>query len=194
MGCLLNLPALASEPVVVNVDNFVRTETAVNFDKTLALLDGEVNKFVHIREPQPLDKQSVIRMNRDTLYSGAIVDISKGATLTIPETNGRYVSVMVVNEDHYINNVYHDPGTYQLTMEEFDSPYVNITIRTLIDASDPADIEKANAIQDGILTSEVLGRASNANVVYRSFNHLNYSKRQKMKKREIKKFNLEESI
>lgn len=58
---------------------------------------------------------------------------------------------MVVNEDHYINNVYHDPGTYQLTMKEFDSPYVNITIRTLIDASDPADIEKANAIQDGIL-------------------------------------------
>lgn len=51
MGCLLNLPALASEPVVVNVDNFVRAETAVNFDKTLALLNGEVNKFVHIREP-----------------------------------------------------------------------------------------------------------------------------------------------
>ncbi|MCP4256302.1 MAG: DUF1214 domain-containing protein [Planctomycetes bacterium] len=151
MACLLNLPALAAEPVVVNVDNFVRAETAARFDSTLKYVNGEVNKFVHIREPQPLDKQSVIRMNRDTLYSGAIVDISKGATLTISETNDRYVSVMVVNEDHYINKVYHDPGTYKLTMEEFDTSYVSVAIRTLVNASDPADIKNANAIQDGIL-------------------------------------------
>jgi len=151
MVCTLNLPALAAEPVVVNVDNFVRAETAAQFDGTLNLVNGEVNKFVHIREPVALDKQTVIRMNRDTLYSAAIVDISKGATLTIPGTNGRYVSAMVVNEDHYVNNVYHDPGTYKLTMEEFDTPYVNISIRTLVNGSDPADIEKAHAIQDGIL-------------------------------------------
>ena len=151
MVCLLNLSALAAEPVIVNVDNFVRAETAIQFDSTLKYSNGEVNKLVHIREPQPLDQQSVIRMNRDTLYSGAIVDISEGATLTIPQTNGRYVSVMIVNEDHYINNVYHDPGTYALTTEEFDTPHVYLAIRTLVDASDPADIEKANAVQDGML-------------------------------------------
>ena len=150
MACLLNLPALAAETVIVNVDNFVRAETAAQFDRTLEYVNGEVNKFVHIRVPQPLDKQSVIRMNRDTLYSGAIVDISKGAILTIPETNGRYVSIMVVNENHYVNHVYHDPGTHKLTMDKFDTPYVSITIRTLVDASDPADVKKANAIQDGI--------------------------------------------
>ena len=150
MVCILNLPALADEPVTVNVDNFVRAETAAQFDGTLTLLNGEVNKFVHIREPIPLDEQTVIRMNRDTFYSAAIVDISKGATLTIPETDGRYVSAMVVNEDHFLNKVYHDPGTYKMTMEEFDTPYVSITIRTLVNASDPADIEKAKAIQDGI--------------------------------------------
>ena len=155
MACFLNLPALAAEPVIVNVDNFVRAETAAQFDRTLEYVNGEVNKFVHIRVPQPLDKQSVIRMNRDTLYSGAIVDISKGATLTIPETHGRYVSVQVVNEDHYVNNVYHEPGAYKLTMKEFDTPYVSITIRTLVDAFDPADVKKANAIQDGFtITSE----------------------------------------
>ena len=148
---LLSLPALAAEPVIVNVDNFVRAETAIQFDSTLEYSNGEVNKLVHIREPQPLDKQSVIRMNRDTLYSGAIVDVSESATLTIPETNGRYVSVMIVNEDHYINNVYHDPGTYTLTTKEFDTPHVYLAIRTLVDASDPADIVRANAVQDGML-------------------------------------------
>ncbi len=148
--CIFNLPALASEPVIVNVDNFVRAETAAQFDRTLTLLNGEVNMLFHYREPMPLDGQSVIRSNRDTLYSGAIVDISKGATLTIPETNGRYLSAMVVNEDHYLNKIYHDPGTHKLTMEEFDTPYVSITIRTLVNASDPVDIEKVRAIQDGI--------------------------------------------
>ena len=142
--------AIADEAVKVNVDNFVRAETAANFDKTLALNNGEVNKIFHFREPMPLDGQSVIRSNRDTLYSAAIVDISKGATLTIPETNGRYVSAMVVNEDHYLNKVYHGQGTYKLTMKEFDTPYVGVTIRTLVDASDPEDVKQVRAIQDGI--------------------------------------------
>jgi hypothetical protein len=143
-------PAIADEAVKVNVYNFVRAETAVNFDKQLAPLKGEVNKIFHFRKPMPLDGQSVIRSNRDTLYSAAIVDISKGATLTIPETNGRYVSAMVINEDHYLNKVYHGKGTYELTMEEFDTPYVSVTIRTLIDASDPEDVKQVRAIQDGI--------------------------------------------
>jgi len=89
-------------------------------------------------------------MNRDTLYSAVIVDISKGATLAIPDTGDRYISIMIVNEDHYINKVYHKAGTYDLTMDEFHTPYVMVSARTLVDSSDPADIKKVNAIQDQI--------------------------------------------
>jgi len=150
---LLTLPLLlsADKTVKVNVDNFVRAETALQFDRSLKYVKGKVNTFIHIRVPQPLDKQSVIRMNRDTLYSSAIIDISKGATLTIPQTHGRYLTAMVVNENHYINKVYSKPGTYKLTMREFDTPYVNVSLRILADAGDPADIKKANAIQDGVI-------------------------------------------
>jgi hypothetical protein len=35
-------------------------------------------------------------MNRDTLYSGAIVDISEGATVALPDGGDRYISLMVV--------------------------------------------------------------------------------------------------
>jgi hypothetical protein len=49
----------------------------------------------------PLDQQTVIRMNRDTLYSGPSLDISAGATVTVPDAGVRYVSVMMVNEVHY---------------------------------------------------------------------------------------------
>jgi len=138
-------------PIKVNVDNFVRAETASQFDSLLkAYVGGKVNTWAHIRTPSPIDNQTVIRMNRDTLYSAVIVDISKGATLAIPDTGDRYISIMIVNEDHYINKVYHKAGTYDLTMDEFHTPYVMVSARTLVDSSDPADIKKVNAIQDQI--------------------------------------------
>ena len=139
----------ADAAVDVNVDNFVRAETASQFDSLLdTYVGGKVNTWAHLRMPAPIDNQTVIRMNRDTLYSATIVDISKGATLTIPDTGDRYISIMVVNEDHYINKVYHKAGTYDLTMDEFHTSYVQVAARTLVDSSDPADIKKVNAIQD----------------------------------------------
>ncbi len=98
------------EAVLVNVDNFARAETSAQFDRGLAITGG-VNKWLHFREPTPLDRQTVIRMNRDTLYSSIGVDISRGATLTMPDAGDRYMSVMAVNEDNYINKVFHGAGT-----------------------------------------------------------------------------------
>jgi len=96
--------AQPDEPVIVNVDNFARAETAAQFDRMLEY-SGGVNKWFHVHQPTPLDQQTVIRMNRDTLYSMAIVDISKGATLTLPEVGERYMTAMIVNQDHFIKNV-----------------------------------------------------------------------------------------
>ena len=75
----------------VNVDNFVRAETHRMF-AGLQRDAGGVNRLVHNREPAPVDKQTVIRMNRDTLYSFAVVDISEGATLHVPDAGERYLS------------------------------------------------------------------------------------------------------
>ena len=83
----------------VNVDNFVRAETDRMFSD-LQRDAGGVNVWNHNRAPAAIDRQTVIRLNRDTLYSFAIVDISDGATFTIPEAGDRYLSVMVVNQDH----------------------------------------------------------------------------------------------
>ena len=96
---------------LVNVDNFARAETDRMF---AALARGGVNHLTHHREPATIEDQPVIRQNRDTLYSSAIVDISQGATLSIPEPGDRYLSVMIVNNDHYINEVLHDAGEHEL--------------------------------------------------------------------------------
>jgi hypothetical protein len=132
----------------VNVDNFVRAES----NRMLAAIcaqAGGINVLTHFRVPTPLDQQSVIRMNRDTLYSFAVVDLQQGATLTVPDSGDRYVSVMIVNQDHYINRVFHDAGEYDLTMDEFDSRYVLVAARVFADPADPADIAAANQLQDG---------------------------------------------
>ena len=69
--------------VTVTPENYIRAETDRTF-RNVAGLAGGVNRFYHIRNPTPLDKQTVIRMNLDTLYSGVVVDTSKGATITLP--------------------------------------------------------------------------------------------------------------
>jgi hypothetical protein len=57
----------------VTADNFARAETDLDFGNIAK--DGGFAKFLHFSEPPPLDHQSVIRMNRDTLYSGAVFDL-----------------------------------------------------------------------------------------------------------------------
>ena len=37
---------------------------------------------------------------------------------------GHTLSVMVVNQDHYVNKIFHDPGEHDLTVEELGTPYV----------------------------------------------------------------------
>ena len=134
-------------PVAVNVENFVRAESDRMFASLVAEA-GDVNRLQHNRAPTPVESQPVIRMNRDTLYSAAVVDVSEGARMTIPDAGDRYVSVMVVNQDHYINRVFHEPGEHSLTVEEFDTPWVAVAARILVDPSDSDDVAAANALQD----------------------------------------------
>ncbi|KQW52509.1 carboxylesterase [Nocardioides sp. Root1257] len=133
--------------MTVNADNFALAETHRMMD-ALQREAGGVNQFSHNREAAAIDKQTVIRMNRDTLYSFAVVDIAAGATLSLPDAGERYLSAMVVNEHHFINRVFHDPGTYDLTVEEFDSPYVVVAVRTLVDPANAGDLDAVAAVQD----------------------------------------------
>jgi hypothetical protein len=137
-------------PVRVNVDNFVRAET----DRMFADLQrdaGGINTLLHNREPAAVAHQTVIRMNRDTLYSLAIVDVSDGAVVSVPESGERYVSVMVVDQDHYVARIFHDPGEHRLAADDFPTPYVAVAIRILVDPADSDDVHAVAALQDKFL-------------------------------------------
>lgn len=76
-GCASSPPDVATKPRPVTRENFVRAETDRMFSDFLKLTGG-VNRFHHIRAPTPLDQQTVVRMNRDTVYSMAIIDTTNG--------------------------------------------------------------------------------------------------------------------
>lgn len=134
--------------VPVTPETYIRAETDRSFRNTEKLAGG-INRFYHIRQPTPLDKQTIIRMNRDTLYSGAVVDTAKGATITLPEPDaGRYMSVLVIDNDHYAPMVIYEPGTHQLPT---DTRYILTVVRTqLLKSSDAEDLAAANSLQDQV--------------------------------------------
>ena len=133
----------------VSVDNYVRAKSDNMLHSQLQLI-GEIGDLYHYRAPLSIDKQPVIRMNQDTLYSAVILDLSKPATVTLPDGGDRYISMQVINQDHY---AYAEtkPGVYSFTQEQIGSRYVTIAFRTLIDANNPADVKKANELQDQII-------------------------------------------
>jgi hypothetical protein len=143
-----NLDALVdAREIPVTIDNFIRAATDIEFGKYVGLAGG-VNQFYHFRDLMPVDAQTTISANRDTLYSTAIIDISEGATFTLPDVGDRYMSAMVINQDHYLNEVFHGGGAYTLDTETFDTDYVAVYRRILVDATDPADLAAVHAIQD----------------------------------------------
>ncbi len=61
----------------VTVENFIRAESNL-YMSAVALKEGGFGKFEHHRELSPIDAQTIIRQNRDTLYSAAVFDLDAG--------------------------------------------------------------------------------------------------------------------
>ncbi|WEK52748.1 MAG: DUF1254 domain-containing protein [Candidatus Kaistia colombiensis] len=138
----------------VSTDNFVRAETD-NYLATNAKVVGALGKFQHSRQPASIDDQTVIRMNRDTLYSFAVFDLAAGpVTISLPDSGTRYMSMMVVDQDHYIPIIAHGKETVTLTQDAFGTRYAFAAIRTLVDPNDPKDVEEVHKLQDAIVVSQ----------------------------------------
>jgi len=148
---------MTDRPPAVTVANFAHIETLRMFH-AIAESAGGANRWHHYRVPTPIDQQTVIRMNRDTLYSAAVIDVSHGATISIPDAGDRYVSVMLVNADHYINRVLHEPGEHVLNVDDLGSGFVLAAARILVDPQDVDDVAVVNGLQDQLaLTSHASG-------------------------------------
>lgn len=131
----------------VTAENFPRAESDLYFGGVIK--DGGWGKFFHNREPTSIDHQTVIRMNRDTLYSGVIIDLDAGpARVTLPDAGTRFRSMQVINEDQYTQQVIYEPGEYRFAREDVGTRYVLLAIRTLVDPNKAGDLDQVHALQD----------------------------------------------
>ena len=135
-----------SMKIPVTLENYKIAESDLAFYNITKLVG--TGKFFHFPvEEFDLDNQTVVRMNQDTVYSGDILNVSEGASITLPETDGRYMSAMVVQNDHYIDQVFKNPGKYEI---KADTDFVMVALRTRIDPNDPADRNKVRALQNAV--------------------------------------------
>ena len=136
----------------VTLDNLVRAETDHMIRQNIEAYGLELGQIVHQRETVDLANQPVIRMNVDTIYSSLVLDLSEPVEITLPEIDGRYQSMHVMSQEHYMF-VEATPGTYRLTEEEVGTRFAALAFRTFIEPSDPDDVKAAHAAQDGIVVS-----------------------------------------
>lgn len=69
--------------------------------------------------PSIPEEQFVVRMNRDTYYSVAVVDKSSDSIFVrIPKTD-QYVSLQIVDENHETQPMIYESGRHKMTTMHF---------------------------------------------------------------------------
>ena len=85
----------STDAMKVTEENFIRAESDKYFSARVQA--GGFGKLSNIRELMPIQNQSVIRSNRDTLYSSGVFDLEAGpVTITLPDAgkcSGRCILV-----------------------------------------------------------------------------------------------------
>jgi hypothetical protein len=137
----------------LTVETYVRAESDVQM-KGYTKAPFEFGKLTHNRDPYDVNNQITIRGNRDTLYSLGVFDLSSPLTITMPETDGRYQSLMQVSQDHSIPAPAIGAGDVVFTEDSVGTRYVFLIIRTFMNPNDPDDLAAAHALQDQIVVSQ----------------------------------------
>ena len=141
------------QTTVVTDENYGLAESEVIFSDYVKRIAAATNSngvgvFLHLKTGADPKDRTVMRINFDTVYSTAIVDLTEDAVLTMPETNGRYQSAWIITDEHYNPMAFVEPGTYTLTQEDVGRRYATIVMRTQANTADPADLAIANGIQE----------------------------------------------
>ncbi len=143
----VSIAAISSTQVMaetpVTKENYVQAETDWNFNEQQSTTP--INKWLH-KEPVTKENQTIIRSNADVVYSLAAVDVSKGATFSIPERKNGYLQLMqLIDENHITAKVVFAGESVTLTPENLtEGTYVYILARTRI-SDDLDETKKAQA-------------------------------------------------
>jgi hypothetical protein len=135
---LVTLMAFASSGLIaaeVTKENYVEAETDWYFSGVQN--NAGVNTWMH-DAPVGIDNQQVIRSNRDVVYSIAIVDVSQGATFTVPNSE-HYQIIHLMDEQHLSHQVVSRGESLTINADDINGEYVYLLARTKIAGNDTAE-------------------------------------------------------
>lgn len=141
-----------AKTVPVTWETFVRAETHRTFNNYVKL--GAFGKFFHLRAVTPIDKQDVVRMNRDTRYSIGVFDLTTPLTVTMPDAGDRYIAMQVINEEEYTKSVIYSPGPHTFTKESIGSRYVCLIVRILVSSEEEKENQLVTELQNKVVASQ----------------------------------------
>ena len=91
---------------------------------------GGVNTFFHFPGLSPASDKFVVSPNNDTIYSFVIVNASDGFTLKLPEDEGRFMAIQIVDENHMTPFYLYGGGDRRFERDQFESDYLALYVRT----------------------------------------------------------------
>ncbi|MBE9476039.1 MAG: DUF1214 domain-containing protein, partial [Proteobacteria bacterium] len=140
------VPELKATLKTVTPENYVVAETDWNFAGQQA--QAPINTWTH-NAPATKDNQTIIRSNADVVYSLALVDVSGGATLTVPKReSGALQMIHYIDENHLTHGVIYAGESVTLTPDDLTGgEYVYILARTRI----TGDMAETNAAQHAMI-------------------------------------------
>jgi hypothetical protein len=68
----------------------------------------------------------------------------------MPDPAGRFMSMLVIDEDEYAPAVYYGAGSHTFTKDQIGTRYVMLGVRTLVNPEDAGDVKQVHALQDAI--------------------------------------------
>ncbi len=139
----------------VDAYNFVRAETDLQMKGYASPPYNGFGKFAHSRKAYDVEHQVTLSGNRDTFYSFGVFDLSKSdLTITLPDSKGRYMTLMPISQNHDIYRGLNAPGTYTFKQSEVGTRYMVFVVRILVNPNDPKDIETVHKLQDAIVVKQ----------------------------------------
>ncbi|MEO1080630.1 MAG: DUF1214 domain-containing protein [Pseudomonadota bacterium] len=125
---------------------------------------GGVNRFRHRSQLTPTESQAVVRMNRDSYYSAAVVNVSEGATITLPQVpEGKYLSMQPVTEGHRTQPMTYGGGTFQLATHKGTHVFVIVRLDSTFTPDEVKEYQagmSVNAASSALFSAEPVNRDS----------------------------------
>lgn len=122
----------------MTAEQYIQTESLAFFGDFMKR--AGVNNFFHFTTLSNKDDTWVVSPNQDTLYSLATIDAKNGFTLSLPDVGDRFISIQIINPDHYTPYYVYGGGTHHFKREQLGADIVGAGIRIATDGT-PKDVK-----------------------------------------------------